>query len=120
MKTKILPIIALLGFFFVAFAIETGITGKWYGTLTTPGGDYPLTYILKADSGKITGTASSPQGDVPITNGKTDGTNFTFNISANGVDIKNTGKYYAAADSIGLDVDYMGNIMHTTLKRADK
>jgi len=120
MKKKILPAIALLGFLICSFAVATGITGKWSGTLSTPGGDYPLTYILKADSGKITGTATSPQGDVPITNGKTDGTNFTFNLSVNGTDLKHTGKYYAAADTIGLDVDYMGNVMHTTLKRADK
>jgi hypothetical protein len=119
MKRKIFTTVALVCCFVVCFAIAADLAGKWTGTLKAPdGNEYPLTYVFKTDSGKLTGTGSSPQGDVPITEGKIiNGTDFSFNIAVNGVDIKNTGKYYPAADSIGLDIDYNGMKFHATLKR---
>lgn len=104
----------------VCFAIAANLAGKWTGTLKTPdGNEFPLTYTFKTDSGKLTGIASSPQGDVAITEGKLiTATDFTFNLSVNGSDIKHTGKFYPDADSIGMDIDFMGNKMHTTLKRS--
>jgi len=104
----------------ICFAIATDLAGKWTGTLKAPdGNEYPLTYTFKTDSGKLTGTGTSPQGEVAITDGKLNGTDFTFNIGVNGMDIKNTGKYYPAGDSIGLDIDFNGMKFHATLKRAN-
>jgi hypothetical protein len=120
MKRKIFTTVALLGLFIVGFAIATGLAGKWAGPLKTPDGNViPLTYVLKTDSGKLTGTAATPEGEVPITDGKLlSSTDFTFTVSVNGEDYKHTGKFYEAADSVGMDIDFNGQKLHTTLKRA--
>jgi len=120
MKKRIFTTTALVCCLMVCFAIAD-LAGKWTGTLKTPDGqEFPLTYTLKTDSGKLSGSVSSPQGEVPISNGKLiDANNFTFTLSVNGTDITNTGKYYPAADSIGMDIDFNGTKMHTTLKRSN-
>jgi cytochrome c biogenesis protein ResB len=122
MKRKIFTTMALVCCFMVGFAMIATLTGKWTGTLKTPdGNEFPLSYAFKADSGKLTGSAQSPQGEVPITDGKfVDATDFTFSVSVNGTDVKHTGKFYPEADSVGMDIDFDGNKMHTTLKRGDK
>jgi len=121
MKKRIFTTVALVCCLVVCFAIAADLAGKWTGTLKTPdGNEFPLTYTLKTDSGKLSGSVSSPQGEVPISNGKLiDANNFTFTLSVNGTDITNTGKYYPAADSIGMDIDFNGTKMHTTLKRSN-
>jgi hypothetical protein len=120
MKRKIFTTAALVCCFMVCFAIAADLAGKWSGSITTPDGNQvPLSYTFKTDSGKLTGIATSPQGDVPISDGKLiSATDFTFNLSFNGTDIKHTGKFYPEADSIGLDIDFNGQKFHTTLKRA--
>ncbi|TWJ01517.1 hypothetical protein JN11_01668 [Mucilaginibacter frigoritolerans] len=118
MKKKLLTTTVLLCCFVVCFAIAASLSGKWTGSVkTADGNEFPLTYVLKADSGKLTGTVISPQGEIGITDGKTNGTDFSFSVSVNGTDVKHTGKYYATADTAGLDIDYDGMKMHTTLKR---
>jgi len=102
-----------------AFAIVADLTGKWTGILKTPdGNEFPLNYTFKADGNQLTGMASSPNGDVPFTDGKINGSDFSFTLSFNGTDIKNTGKFYPQADSVGMDIDFNGTKMHTTLKRS--
>ena len=120
MKKRIFTTTALVCCFMVCFAIVADIAGKWTGTIKTPdGNEFPLTYTFKTDSGKLTGIASSPQGDVPITDGKLiSATDFTFNVSVNGTDIKHTAKFYPDADSIGMDIDFNGQKLHATLKRS--
>jgi len=119
MKRKILTTTALVCCFMVCFAIIADISGKWTGTLKTPdGNEFPLTYTFKLDSGKLKGTAESPQGTVDIANTTISGTDFTFTVPVNGTDIKHTAKFYEAADSIGMDIDFNGMKMHTTLKRS--
>lgn len=121
MKRKFFSTTMLLCCFAVCFAMVGDLTGKWTGTLKTPdGNEFPLTYTFKADGDKLTGTASSPHGDLPFTDGKITGSDLSFTLSFDGMDIKNTGKFYPAADSIGMDIDFNGMKMHTTLKRSDK
>ena len=121
MKIKIFTTTALVCCFVVCFAIIADLSGKWTGSLHAPdGNDYPLNYNFKVDGDKLTGTGESQQGTVPITDGKVSGTDFSFTIDAGGVALKNTGKFYAEADSCGLDMDYNGIKMHATLKRGDK
>ena len=119
MKKKILTTAAFLCCFMVCFAIVLDLTGKWTGTVKTPDGtEIPLSYNFKVDGNKLTGTAESPQGSVPVDEGKIDGNNFTFSVTVDGNAYPHTGKLYA--DSCGLDIDFGGQKMHTTLKRADK
>jgi uncharacterized lipoprotein YehR (DUF1307 family) len=122
--TKKITIMALLVCSFMlclaAIAI-TNLTGKWTANLNTPdGNEIPLTFNFKVDGDKLTGSSEAPQGSIPIADGKIDKNNFTFTVSFNGTDIKHTCKYYEAADSVGMDIDFGGQKMHTTLKRADK
>ncbi len=120
MKKSFFVTTALAGCF-VWFAATTDLNGKWKGVINAPDGNqYPLNYVLKIDGDKLTGTGTSQEGDVPLTNGMISGDSFSFTINVGGVDVKNTGKYYAAADSAGLDVDYQGTKMHTTLTRDTK
>ena len=117
MKIKIITTFLLIGCAFVFYAFVSNINGKWTGNVNVSGTEYPLTYNLRADSGKVTGTAENPQGEAAVTDGKLNGDNFTFVVSVNGADVPHTGKYYAAGDSIGMDIDYSGMKLHTTLKR---
>jgi hypothetical protein len=118
MKSKIITTALLACCFLIVIAIADGLNGKWAGAISMGGNDIPLTYTLKADSGKITGTAENPQGESPILNGIVKGDSVFFSVSVNGMDVPHKGKYYAAADSISLNINYDGNLLHTTLKRA--
>jgi hypothetical protein len=122
MKRKIFTTVALVCCVMVCFAIAADLAGKWTGTLKTPdGNEIPLTYVFKTDSGKLTGTAATPEGEIPLTDGKlVSATDFTFDVSVNGADYKHTGKFYPDADSIGMDIDFNGMKLHTTLKRDSK
>jgi len=93
------------------------LTGKWSGVLKmTDGNEFPLSYTFKVDGNKLTGTASGPEGDVPLDSGKFNGTDLTFSVQVQGMPVPHKGKYYG--DSVGLDITYNGQTMHTTLKRA--
>jgi len=103
--------------FLICFAIATDLTGSWRGTLVTPRGEFLLTYTFRADSGKLTGTVTAPQGRADITDGTFTGNDLTFNVLVQGVQVRHTGKYYPAADSIGMDINYNGTPLHATLQR---
>jgi len=117
MKKKLFTTAILVGIIAVCFAFVAGISGKWVGTVNVSGNEYPLTYTFKADSGKLSGSAENPQGESPITDGKLNGDKFTFSVSVGGLDVPHVGTYYPAGDSIGMDIDYNGMKLHSTLKR---
>ena len=119
MKRKIFITTALLCCCIAAFAYFAGITGHWTGSLTAPDGNqYPLDYTLASDNSALTGKGKSMEGDVAITEGKVKGDSLSFAIDVGGVKVINSGKYFAAGDSISLTIDYQGMLMHSTLKRA--
>src|ERR1700749_3742566 len=117
MKRKILTSTVLLCCFIAFIAVIADLNGKWTGTLKTPDGqDLPVTYNFKVDGNKLTGTAESPAGQVTVDNGTIDGDSFKFKVTVDGNDYPHAGKLYA--DSCGLDIDFGGQKVHTTLKRA--
>ncbi|MDF2432190.1 MAG: hypothetical protein JWP44_1821 [Mucilaginibacter sp.] len=121
MKKTFFTTTAIVCCFIVIIVVINSLDGKWTGTLKTPdGNEIPLTYNLKVDSGKVKGTAESPQGTVPIDNGKITGNDFSFKVTVDGNDYQHTGKFYDAADSVGMDIDFNGMKLHTTLKRVVK
>jgi len=121
MNKRILTTAALICCFIFCFAAGTGLTGTWTGSLKTPdGSDFPLKYTFAADGDKLTGKGEADQGELPIADGKVNGSDFSFTVMYNGTTVKNSGKYYAEADSVGLDVDYNGTKMHATMLRATK
>lgn len=119
MKRKALIIAGVLGFAAMAFTLIADLNGKWSGSLVAPDGNtYPLNYTFKIDNDKLTGQGQSPQGSVDLQDGKVKGDSLYFSIDVGGVKVLNNGKYFAAGDSISLNIDYQGMIMHSTLKRA--
>ena len=119
MRRKFLITMLLLGCVFAAVAMIADISGKWSGTFNAPDGNqYPLTYSLKLDGSSLTGTLDAGGMTVPIDSGKVAGDAVSFSVSVQGVTYSHKGKYFAAGDSVGLDVTFEGNKSHLQLKRA--
>jgi hypothetical protein len=58
------------------------VDGKWAGTISTPGGDFPVAFDFKSDGTTLTGTTLSPDGmSINIKDGKIDGDKVTFGVS---------------------------------------
>ncbi len=101
---------------FMAF-IVADLSGKWVGVIKTPdGNDLEVTYNFKVDGDKLSGTAESPAGAVSVDDGKIQGDNFSFKVTVDGNDYPHTGKMYA--DSCGMNIDFGGQKVHFTVKRA--
>lgn len=63
-----------------AFAAD--VDGKWTGTMSTPGGDFPITFNFKADGAKLTGSMTGMDGmEIPIANGKVDGNQISYSVT---------------------------------------
>jgi hypothetical protein len=119
MKRKIFTTTMLVGCFMVCLAAIADLNGKWAGKLVMGDGtEYPLMYNLKVDGEKLTGTALTPDGDVQIADGKTNGTDFSFNVTTGGRDIAHTGKFYG--DSTAIDLVIAGSKIHSVLKRPEE
>ena len=116
MKKKLLISAALLSCFIFVMAIIADLNGKWKGTIKTPdGNELQVTYNFKVDGDKLTGTVESPGGVVSVDNGKITGDTFSFKVTVDGNDYPHTGKMYA--DSCGIDIDFGGSKVHTTVVR---
>ena len=122
MKRKITTTILLSLTFMVCLAVAlSDLNGKWTGSLNTPdGNEIPVSLTFKVDGDKLSGTATGPNGDIPITDGKVNGSNFTFSLNINGSDIAHACKYYTVGDSVSVNVDFNGSKMHAQLKRDTK
>lgn len=117
MKRKIFTTTLLLFSFVVCLAAIADLTGKWAGVIKIgDGNEFPLTYVFKVDGDKLTGSVISAQGEIPISEGKVNGTDFSFKLDVNGMTIASTGKYYG--DSTVVESDFNGQKMHTKLTRA--
>ncbi len=117
---KITLTITLIGVAMACLAAISGLSGKWQGSVKLPDGNtYPVTYELQANGAQLTGTATAEGSPKNISDGKVDGDNFTFSLTDDdGSVMKHTGKYYAQGDSVSLNVNYQGTILHTTLTRS--
>ena len=116
MKRKLLISAALLSCLVFVMAVVADLTGKWKGTIKTPdGNELQVTYNFKAEGDKLTGTAESPGGTVTIDDGKITGDTFSFKVTVDGNDYPHKGKMYA--DSCGIDIDFGGSTVHTTVMR---
>jgi hypothetical protein len=119
MKKRIFTTAAFVCRLMVCLAAIADLSGKWTSTFSAPdGSQYPLTYTFKADGSKLTGTLEAAGSVVPIDSGMVKDDNVSFNVTVQGVTYAHKGKYYAAGDSIGVDVSFEGNKGHMTMKRA--
>ena len=117
MKTKFFSITAaLVCVAVICFAVVADLSGKWVGTVKGfDGNDLQLTYTFKVDGNTLTGSIGSPQGELPISEGKINGTDFSYKLDFNGTAFTTVGKYYV--DSVGLTSDINGMKFHTRLLR---
>ena len=63
--------------------LAADITGTWKGTAEGPNGSLERTFVFQVDGSKVTGeTTSTMMGKSTITDGKIDGDNISFSITA--------------------------------------
>lgn len=85
-----------------AFAAD--VDGKWAGTISTPGGDFPVAFEFKSDGTTLTGTTQSPDGmSINIKDGKIDGDKVTFGVTLD-------------FGGMALDIAYSGVVTPTEMK----
>ena len=101
------------------------ISGTWKGTAENQGGTIERTFVFKVDGTKLTGeTTSEMMGKSTIADGKIDGENISFSITANfqGNDMKLNYKGKISGDTIKLSVEFAGGgggqTIEWTLKKA--
>jgi hypothetical protein len=109
------------GFVFVAVtALAAPVDGKWSGSVSTPGGDFPVAFTFKADGSKLTGAMQGMDGmDIPITDGKVDGANISFSVTLDfgGMPFRLDYKGVVSADQIKLTGDAGGMPIELVVKK---
>jgi hypothetical protein len=120
---RILSILTIQAAIFAAAAMAADISGTWKGTADNQGGTIERTFVFKVDGSKLTGeTTSEMMGKSVITDGKIDGDNISFTITANfqGSDMKLDYKGKVSGDTIKLSVEFPGGgpSIEWTLKKA--
>jgi hypothetical protein len=62
-----------------AFAAD--VDGKWTGTMATPMGDFPITFVFKADGDKLTGhMVGMDNAEIAIIDGKIDRDQISYTV----------------------------------------
>jgi hypothetical protein len=97
------------------------VDGKWSGSISTPNGDFPVSYTFKADGATLTGSMVNMDGaPIPVTAGKIDGSNITFTVTIDfgGMPLVFNYKGVVSAKEIKLTTDFMGMVFEYTVKKA--
>jgi hypothetical protein len=109
---------------FALAASAADISGNWKGTADLQGQAIERTFVFKVDGSKLTGeTTSQLLGKSTIEDGKIDGDNISFTITADfqGNTLKMTYKGKVSGDTIKLTADLgaeIGQSIEWTLKRS--
>ena len=95
-----------------AAAWAADVTGTWTGTISSPNGDFNLTYTFKQDGDKLTGTVTGPSDPIPISEGKVDGDKISFsvNVDMGGSTVKFSSKGTINGDEIKLNTTNDGGL----------
>lgn len=96
------------------------VDGKWSGSVSTPGGDFPVAFTFKADGAMLNGTMAGMDGmDIKIADGKIDGANISFSVSLDfgGMPFKLEYKGVVSADQIKLSGDAGGMPFELVVKK---
>ena len=97
------------------------VDGKWSGSVSTPNGDFPVTFNFKADGAKLTGAMVGMDGaDMPIADGKIDGNNISFTLSLDmgGTPLKLSYKGVVSPDQIKFSGDAGGQPFEFLVKKS--
>jgi hypothetical protein len=111
-----------LGLLFCSVSVfADAVDGKWSGSVSTPGGDFPVAFTFKASGAALTGTMQGMDGmDIKIADGKVDGSNISFTVTLDfgGMPFKLDYKGVVAADQIKLSADVGGMPIEFVVKKA--
>lgn len=111
----------------IAFLLLAGscfaadVDGKWSGTFSTPGGDFPVAFTFKADGAMLVGSTTGPDGmEIRIADGKVDGKNISFSITVDvgGMTLTINYKGVVSPQEIKFTVDLMGMPSELTVKKS--
>jgi len=111
----------VLGFLLLAVSVfAADVDGKWTGSISTPNGDFPQTFNLKADGAMLSCSLEFMPGmDVPITEGKVDGNNISFTVNLDfGMPFKITYTGVVAGNELKVKADANGMPFEFVLKKA--
>jgi hypothetical protein len=119
-----MKLLLVLTALFAVVASAADISGAWKGTADLQGQPLERTFVFKVDGSKLTGETTSPMlGKSTIEDGKIDGDNISFTITADfqGNAMKMTYKGKVSGDTIKLTADLgadVGQSIEWTLKRS--
>jgi hypothetical protein len=102
-----------------AFAAD--VDGKWTGSVSTPNGDFPVTFNFMADGATLNGSMLGPDGGaIAIKDGKIDGVNISFWLSLDlgGNELKLTYTGVVASDQIKISGEAAGMPFEFVVKKA--
>ena len=108
-------IAGILSILFAAVGFAADIDGRWEGSMSSPNGDMPIAFVLKADGAKLTGSVETPNGSVNIEEGKVDGDHISFKTHFSDNEINHQGT--VSGDTIQLTVEGPWGKTDMTLKR---
>ena len=120
---KVILSIAIIASFVICFGFMSmsrnvaKINGSWSGVVATTAGNCKLDYKFITVGNHFIGSAVSPQGEATVVDGTINGSDINFTISFQGSEVKHTGKYYPADDSIVMDLDLGNASLHTILTK---
>jgi hypothetical protein len=114
---------ALLGMLVVSVsALAANVDGTWKGMVSTPKGDYPISFSFKVEEGRLQGTMLGTDGTpFKIEEGKLDGNTITFSVTLNypGKTLARTYKGVISGEEIRFTQDYSGQQSEFIVKRVN-
>jgi hypothetical protein len=115
-------IVALvIGVFLLASPAFAGdVDGRWTGTMSTLGGEFPITFVFKGDGGTLTGYMIGMEGgQIPIVDGKIDGDKISYNVTVDfgGMSLRMLYKGIVSSDEIKFDVSIFDITMAVVVKK---
>ena len=102
-------------------AFADPVDGKWTGTVSTPGGDFPVAFTFMANGATLNGTMAGMDGmDIKIADGKVDGANISFSVTLDfgGMPFKLDYKGVVSSGQIKLSGDAGGMPFEFVVKKA--
>ena len=118
MKTLAIVLLAVL---LAVCAFGADVDGKWVGAVSTPNGDFPQTFTLKAEGAGLSGSLTGPDGmAIPLKDGKVDGANISFSVTLDFGGMMFTLNYKGVVenDHINLKGDFMGMPFELVVKKS--
>jgi opacity protein-like surface antigen len=112
--------VALVLLVFACTAVAADVDGKWVGNVSTPNGDFPMSFTFKADGATLTGSMAGMDGmDNPIKDGKVDGANIAFSVDLDfgGQAVTLNYKGVVTAEEIKFEGEAGGQVFELVVKK---